>query len=88
LVQNILNLKQIIDNASKNLTIVLGKGFWPLGLFYDSYSKKYNFPTLFYGNSTPSFTHSCQKIIQVELTSVNNKKIEYHITNIYIKIKF
>jgi len=27
LVQNILNLKQIIDNDSKTLTIALGKGF-------------------------------------------------------------
>ncbi len=88
LVQNILNPKQIIDNDSKTSTIALRKGLWPLGLFYDLYSKKYNFPTLFYDNSTPSFTCSYQKIIHVELTSVNNNKIEYHITNIFQKIKY
>ncbi len=73
-VQNILNPKKIIDNDSKTLTIALSKGLWPLGLFYDLYSEKYNFPTLFYDNSTPSFTCSYQKIIKVELTNVNNTK--------------
>jgi hypothetical protein len=68
-----LNLEQIIDNDSKTLTIVVGGGFWPFGLFYDPYSKKYNFPTLFYDNSTPSFTYPYQKIIQAEFTNVNKK---------------
>jgi hypothetical protein len=32
-----LNFEQIIDDDSKTLTIVLGKGFGPLGLFCDPY---------------------------------------------------
>ncbi len=66
-----MNPEQIIDDDSKTLTIVLGEGFQPLGLFCDPYSKEYNFPTLCYGNPKPSFVCSYQKIVQVELTSVN-----------------
>jgi len=84
LVQNILHFKQIIDDDSKTLTIALAKGFQPLGLSLDSYSKEYNFQMLFHGNPSPSFTCSYQKIVQVELTNVN-KKFAYHITNIYFK---
>jgi hypothetical protein len=53
LVQNILNLEQIIDDDSKNLTIAPREGFQSLGLFCDPYSKEYNFPTFFYGNAIP-----------------------------------
>jgi hypothetical protein len=73
LVQNILNIEQIIDDDLKTLTIVPKKGFWPLGLYYDLYSKEYNFPTLFYGIPRPYFMCSYQKKIQVELTSANRK---------------
>ncbi len=72
-VQNILNPKQIIDNDSKTLIIIVGLFFEPLGLFCDPYSEEYNFPTFFYGNSTLSFTCSYQKIIQAHLTNVNKK---------------
>ncbi len=57
LVQTILNPKQIIDDHSKKLTIVLIEGFWPLGLFCDPYSKEYNFPTLFYDNAIPNLLY-------------------------------
>jgi hypothetical protein len=68
-----LNPKQIIDNDSKTLIIIVGLFFEPLGLFCDPYSEEYNFPTFFYGNSTLSFTCSYQKIIQAHLTNVNKK---------------
>ncbi len=77
-----MHFKQIIDDDSKTLTIALAKGFQPLGLSLDPYWKEYNFPMLFHGNPSPSFTCSYQKIVQVELTNVN-KKFAYHITNIY-----
>jgi hypothetical protein len=32
-----LNFEQIIDDDSKTLTIALGKGFQPFGLFWDPY---------------------------------------------------
>ncbi len=84
LVQNILNLEQIIDDDSKPQTITQGESFQPLGLFGDPCLRKYNLVTLLYGNPRPSFTCSYQKIVQVELTSVN-KKFAYYIANIYFK---
>jgi hypothetical protein len=40
LVENILNSENIINDNQDSITIVLGKGFQPLGLFCDIHSKK------------------------------------------------
>ncbi len=61
LIQNILELKQIVDNNYKSLTIAPSEGFRPLGLFCDKHSKEYNFLTLFFKHQKPSFNCSYQK---------------------------
>jgi hypothetical protein len=85
LILDILKPEQIVDNNCKSLTIALGEGFQPLRLFHDKHSKEYSFLTLFFEHQRPSFNCSYQKIVQVELTSVN--KFVYHITNIFFKTK-
>jgi hypothetical protein len=80
-VQNILSLELVIDDNDKSITIAFGKGFQPLGLFYDAHFEEYSFPTLFYGHLRPSLACFYQKIVQVKLTSIN-KKFAYHISNI------
>jgi hypothetical protein len=84
LVQNILSFEHVINNNDKLLTIVLRKGYQPLGLFCDAHSEEYNFPTLFYGHPRPSLACYYQKIVQVELININSK-FAYHISNIYFK---
>jgi hypothetical protein len=64
LVQTILSLEQVIDNNEKSLTMVFGKGFQPLKLFYDAHFENYNFATLFYGHPRPSLAWFYQKIVQ------------------------
>jgi hypothetical protein len=63
MVQNILFPKQIIDNKSKSITIVLGESFRFLGLFHDKHYEEYNFPNFFSRHPRPSFECSCQKFI-------------------------
>jgi hypothetical protein len=84
LVENILNLEHVIDDNDKSLTIAPGEGFQLFGLFRHAHSEKYNFPTLFYGHPRPSLACSYQKIVPVELISIN-KKFAYHINNIYFE---
>jgi hypothetical protein len=62
-----------VDDNSKSLSLAPREGFWPLGIFCDKHSKEYNFPTFFLGHARPTFHSSYQKIIQVELISVNKK---------------
>ncbi len=81
--QNILNLEHVIDDNDKSLTIAPRKGFQPLGLFHDAHSKKYNFPTLFYWHPRPSLACFYQKIVQVDLISIN-RKFAYHISNFFL----
>jgi len=50
LVENILNSEHIIDDNQDSITIVLGEGFQPLGLFCDIHSKNNIFPTLIFGH--------------------------------------
>jgi hypothetical protein len=64
LMQNILNVEQVVDDNDKSITIALGKGFQPLGLFHDVHSEEYNFSMLFFGHSRPSFGCSYQKTMQ------------------------
>jgi hypothetical protein len=84
LMQNILSLEHVIDDNDKLLTITPIEGSQPLGLFCDAHSKKYNFPTIFYGHPRPSFACSYQKIVQAKLISIN-RKFACHISNIYFK---
>ncbi len=87
LVENILNSKHKIDDNQDLITIALGEGFQPLGLFCDIHSKNNNFPTLFFGHPRP-FQCSYQKIAQAKLTNVH-RKFAYHIINIFfIMINF
>jgi hypothetical protein len=85
MVLNILDPEQIIDDKYKSITIVPKESFRLLGFFCDKHYEEYNFPTSFFGYPRPSFECSCQKFIQVELTSVN-WKITSHVTNIFLKI--
>ncbi len=77
LIQNILNVEQIIDDNDKYVTITPCEGFWPLWLFHDTHSEKYNFLTLFLGHARPSLTCSYRKIVQAKLTNTN-RKFAYH----------
>jgi hypothetical protein len=81
LVQNILNHEQIIDDDSKTPAFVPWEGFQPLRLSHDPYLEYYNFLMLFDRNPRPSFTCSCQKILQIKIKNVN-RKFAYCITNI------
>ncbi len=71
LIQNILIVEHVVDDNDKSVTIALGKGFWPLGLFWNTDAETYNYPTLFFGHSRPRISCSYQKITQVELINVN-----------------
>ncbi len=51
LVENILNSEHIIDDNQNLITIVLGEGFQPLGLFCDIHSKNNNFPNIIFWSS-------------------------------------
>jgi hypothetical protein len=73
------HLKKLWNQDS--ITVVLGEGFQPLGLFCDIHSKNNNFPTLIFGHPRPSQC-SYQKIAQAKLTNVH-RKFAYHIINIY-----
>jgi hypothetical protein len=56
--QNIMNLKQIVDDNSKSLPIALGEGFYSFRLFCDAYFEKYKFPRLLFFHLSPSFAFS------------------------------
>jgi hypothetical protein len=55
MVEIILNHKHIIDDNQNSITIILIKAFQPCNLFCDIHLEKYNFSTLFFGHSRPSF---------------------------------
>jgi hypothetical protein len=71
---NILSLEHVTDDNDKSITIDLGEGFNLLDYFVMHIFEKYNFPTLFYGHLRPSLARSSQKIMQVEITSLNFSK--------------
>jgi hypothetical protein len=68
MVQHIIHLVEIINDESKSITIIPRENLKPLGLFHDKYFEEYNFPTLFFGHSRPTFECSYQKTIQAKLT--------------------
>jgi hypothetical protein len=64
-------LHKKIKDESKSITIAFGIKKKALGLFHDNHSKEYNFPTLFFGHSIPTFECLYQKVIQAELKNIN-----------------
>jgi hypothetical protein len=84
LMQNILSHEHFIDNNEKSLAIVPREGYQPFGLFHDAHFEEYIFSTLFHGHLNPSFESYYQKIVQEKLININ-RKIAYHISNIYLK---
>jgi hypothetical protein len=81
LMENILNSKHIIDDNQNSITIALGEGFSPLGLFRDIHSKKNNSQHYFLVIQDLFNVH-IKKIAQAKLRNVH-RKFAYHIINIY-----
>ncbi len=84
LIQNILIVEHVVDDNDKYVTIALGEGFQPLGLFWNTYVEEYNYPTLVFGHSRPHISCSYQKIAQGDLIIVN-RKVAHHIINMFFK---
>ncbi len=85
-IHNFLDVEQyVLHVVDKSLAITPNEGFQLLRLSQDTYSKEYNFPTLFFGYSRPPLKCFYQKITQEKLTNAN-RKFAYHITNVFFKI--